>query len=359
MDAELIRDAYQKRLEENPRLSIISNNVTDRFFTDMEFTLSDWFDSQKMIELGDAMGVDWIIRCSYQKHGIVNIFSIYFYSVRRGIFVGGGDFVVRDRFDVIDMMENLVSETISTIQRPRPTGGGNQRTLRRRVNSDIGIEVMTNYAGTLHFENDDSIKLFAGDVCFIPITTSGIYEIKMVYSDGHTETRDVSFDAIRMTREFFYHIGGSGPAGGIIFYDKGSYSDGWRYLEVTTQNYTGVWAAYRFTITGTANDIGRGKSNTAIIVDELSSQNDNTKAGMRCYHLKLGNYSDWFLPSIDELQLIYQNLQQNKLGDFQPRFYWSSSKAGSTSVSGINFIDGSRAISEQDQSHLFRAIRSF
>jgi len=29
-----------------------------------------------------------------------------------------------------------------------------------------------------------------------------------------------------------YHIGDTGPAGGIVFYDKGSYSNGWRYMEV-------------------------------------------------------------------------------------------------------------------------------
>jgi len=358
MDAELIRDAYNKRLEDNQRVRMISNNVSDRFFTDMQFSLNDWFDSKKTTELGDAMGVDWIVRTSYQKYGLVNIFSIYFYSVRRGIFVGGADYVVRDRFDVIDKMDNLISETMSIMQRPRSTGG-NIRTLRRRVNSEIGIEVTTNSAGTLYFEDDDSITLFAGDICFIPISTSGLYEIKMVYSDGASETREVNFDAIRMTREFFYHIGGIGQAGGIVFYDKGSYSDGWRYLEVSGQNFTGVWAAYRYSVSGTSNDIGRGKSNTAMIVDELSSQNDTSKAGLRCYNLKLGNYSDWFLPSMDELQLIYDNLHLNKTGELQSRFYWSSSKAGTTSVSGINFSNGSRAASEQDQTHLFRAIRSF
>jgi hypothetical protein len=28
-----------------------------------------------------------------------------------------------------------------------------------------------------------------------------------------------------------YAIGSAGPAGGIVFYDKGSYSEGWRYAE--------------------------------------------------------------------------------------------------------------------------------
>ena len=35
-----------------------------------------------------------------------------------------------------------------------------------------------------------------------------------------------------------YAIGDEGPAGGIIFYDKGEYSDGWRYLEAAPAD---VW----------------------------------------------------------------------------------------------------------------------
>ena len=35
-----------------------------------------------------------------------------------------------------------------------------------------------------------------------------------------------------------YKVGDEGPAGGIIFYDKGEYSDGWRYLEAAPAD---VW----------------------------------------------------------------------------------------------------------------------
>ncbi|GHU33390.1 hypothetical protein FACS1894172_11810 [Spirochaetia bacterium] len=40
-----------------------------------------------------------------------------------------------------------------------------------------------------------------------------------------------------------YVIGDTGPAGGLIFYDKGDYSDGWRYLEVApvTTETTAQW----------------------------------------------------------------------------------------------------------------------
>lgn len=38
-----------------------------------------------------------------------------------------------------------------------------------------------------------------------------------------------------------YKIGSDGPAGGIVFYDKGSVSDGWRYLEAAPSDFAYSW----------------------------------------------------------------------------------------------------------------------
>ncbi|MHA1232832.1 MAG: hypothetical protein ACTSPQ_19565, partial [Candidatus Helarchaeota archaeon] len=62
---------------------------------------------------------------------------------------------------------------------------------------------------------------------------------------------------------------GTGPAGGYIFYDKGSYSDGWRYLEAApaSTEWTGKeWGSYGTFIGGTETGIGTGQSNTNTIV---------------------------------------------------------------------------------------------
>jgi hypothetical protein len=122
-----------------------------------------------------------------------------------------------------------------------------------------------------------------------------------------------------------YPIGATGPAGGIIFYDKGSYSDGWRYLEAAPSDQSpGIQYGGYSTETGaTARAIGTGKANTATIVTSLGA---GSYAAQLCDDLTLGGYSDWFLPSKDELNQMYVNLKEAGRGDFTSAWYWSSSE---------------------------------
>lgn len=58
---------------------------------------------------------------------------------------------------------------------------------------------------------------------------------------------------------------------------------------------------------------------------DLGSFNWND-AKVACQSFSEGDYSDWYLPSKDELNLLYNTLSQKDLGNFSNDWYWSSSE---------------------------------
>ena len=72
---------------------------------------------------------------------------------------------------------------------------------------------------------------------------------------------------------YSFSILGTGPAGGIVFYDKGSYSDGWQYLEAATSDQGDYqWGGFGKYIGDIAIGIGSGKANTEKIVAALDTE---------------------------------------------------------------------------------------
>ncbi len=163
---------------------------------------------------------------------------------------------------------------------------------------------------------------------------------------------------VTITTNSVYAIGDFGPAGGYIFYNKGSFSDGWQYLEAAPTNQAsskwGADANYNFA-EGTA--VGTGKSNTQKIID--NDPLDNTAADV-CVNLTIGGYNDWFLPSRDELSWMNINLKQSGKVNFPMDFYWSSSEIGS-GIAWIQYFGPSSTQGNGGKSYTWsvRAARAF
>lgn len=87
-----------------------------------------------------------------------------------------------------------------------------------------------------------------------------------------------------------------------------------------------AWSYGLSTQIGTANGIGMGFSNTNSIVARLGSSASSYAAGKARYYTG-GGYSDWFLPSQNELIEVWRN--RMAIGNFittLESFYWSSSE---------------------------------
>ena len=158
-----------------------------------------------------------------------------------------------------------------------------------------------------------------------------------------------------------YMVGDNCPAGGIVFFDKGVKQDGWRYLSVAPADteFDAVWSNFHSEIEGTSTGIGTGKQNTQLLNNVFNQQGETRTAAQLCLSLKVGKYSDWFLPSKDELEQMYISLRQKGLGSFSDEWYWSSSQDSDDYAWLHSFKDGIQYNYYKDNTIKVRAVRAF
>jgi hypothetical protein len=80
-------------------------------------------------------------------------------------------------------------------------------------------------------------------------------------------------------------------------------------------------------------------------------------AARLCGDLTEGGFSDWYLPSKDELNALYTN--RVAIGGFTNDRYWSSSEIDDTNAECQDFSNGNQPRYLKYETLFVRAIRSF
>lgn len=202
-----------------------------------------------------------------------------------------------------------------------------------------------------------------------------------------TVTKDITLYA---KWEKTYDIGDTGPGGGYVYYDRTEDTtwngEGWRYLEAAPASWNGssgdpqISFGYHrdspdgsnTSVGGTSIEIGSGKANTDALVAAMGDEAYSKLSGgdKVLYAAKIakdytgGGLDDWFLPSLDELVLMYANLHyiadEYGFGDIS---YWSSSEENENSVYCQYFDDEPLDLyprsSSRNQDLLIRPARAF
>ena len=199
-----------------------------------------------------------------------------------------------------------------------------------------------------------------------------------------------------------YEIGDTGPAGGYIFYkadtvQTSTYVDSngntveyqWQYLEAAPEDVstsTVIFGFYRPSGTNTTiqsnldtsitqNDhstyngnaaVGQGRLNTSLLVNAMGSSayssssgttTTGTYAAKLCDDYTLNGYDDWFLPSIEELRYMYENLKSKSIGTWSDD-YWASTEYSGSYSWDYDFNGGD--VSSSYRYNLYvRAVRAF
>jgi hypothetical protein len=204
-----------------------------------------------------------------------------------------------------------------------------------KIASIIGLTVITQTAYsapvTDTFETGDTL------------TAEKLNNIKAAVNDNNTR--------ISLT----YAIGDTGPAGGFVFYVT---DDGLHGLEAAPEDIGGnspsgtliPWGCASVELTGmNETGIGSGEHNTS----QRDLCDDSTTAAKSAAAYVHNGYTDWFLPSKDELNLMWFNLADTdgfgdnsgvddagNPGDFASYYYWSSSQFDSNYAWDQSFGDG-------------------
>ncbi len=174
-----------------------------------------------------------------------------------------------------------------------------------------------------------------------------------------------------------YQIGETGPAGGLIFYDKGNDKNGWRYLEAapTDQSDDDKWGCCacsevkcqlinkKMSINGARSKfVGSGKANTQAILEGCDESNT---AARTCKEYRGGGKDDWFLPSIEEVKLMYKVLTKAGVGNFKTdgddaeTRYWSSTELDKYQAYSWSSAKEKVYWPKKHEKYKVRAIRAF
>ena len=165
----------------------------------------------------------------------------------------------------------------------------------------------------------------------------------------------------------FTHYIGEEYGGGVIFHlwkDNAGVEHG-LIVALTDQSISQAWSNVTSAGIGTsAQSSWDGLSNSNSIVGQAGH---TSSAAKLCLDLVSGGQSDWYLPSIQELNMLWNNYytvtralsQISGVAQLSNSFYWSSSENDYNFAWLFGFGYGGTASSDKTSTYCVRAVRAF
>ena len=159
-------------------------------------------------------------------------------------------------------------------------------------------------------------------------------------------------------------IGAIGPGGGLIFFvDYNDQYAGFNYLEAAPSSCEASipWSSSNTSVPAVAGwaarAVGAGSTNTTAIKTVFTSDDSTNNAAYYAASCAAGSKNDWFLGSLGEMKLMYDNLQG--LGDFVDNYYWSSSEDNAGRAWFQDIGGGGQGNDDKDSTDYVRPVRAF
>jgi TolB-like protein len=329
-DANTVTEVFNIKLQATGALRTVGRNVIDNVIKQEHiYQMSDISNDEKTAQLKKGLNADWVVYGVVTRLGRTFVITATLIDLNTNETMGGAPMQMDSIEEAFEKMDGPITEMIQRLTRGGGAGtaqgtqrpGGGAGAPGTQV-PNLGIEVSTKFGGTLYFQDEEVAMLWDNDTYTIPIERPGTYTVRLALADGSSQIRTVSISARGIVKvNFLYKVGDLGPGGGIVFFAEGG-----KYMEVSGILGTSSWG----------------------------------NALATAYNHRGGDYSDWRLPTKDELNLVYLNLRAKNIGGLGDSWHWSSSEGDDSNYAwGRRFRDGGQGGNHKSTTYSVRAVRAF
>lgn len=196
--------------------------------------------------------------------------------------------------------------------------------------NSVGFDKTDEEGGGIFDENQATLTI-SSPISELESNTLYYYKIILSFNEYTKESEILTFSTLE--EEILN--------GGITYYDKGEYSDGWRYLAAAPLDWYSsegdplvIFGCNGTDIANTNYRIGFGLSNTNRFLDDSCSKSTGVPTALSIIDtLSLNDYQDWFIPSFDEMVRLIRS-DDIKIEEGR---YWSSTQLDTIIVNCIDY----------------------
>ena len=353
--SEYFISELEANLLDNGKLTVIDRKEIDLIRNEMIFQTSGEVSDESIQKIGQKLGAQSIVSGSLMEIGKT------YRVVVRVLNVETAAVAAQYRNDIRndDRVQALLAERKPNFALLSPPNTPRATEIPVR---GLGAATVTNTPTTTPAPTDVASTGGGGVITTAPVADASATE----------STAAPANDQVKV-----YKLGDTGPAGGLIFYDKGNNQDGWRYMEAAPANTERkmTWWVKRYLNELLKKESSNGQINTKELMDYVNENcgiyNNEIPPIRYCSTLEVNGYKDWYLPSGWELGLMCRNLHIRGMGKFDSEgMYWSSNvrkdvhrSAWDGSIWGdayyVNFVNGSGNYGETNKVLFVRAARRF